>query len=143
MTTVDTWSAYPEVDLPELDVEHQALGAAVLDMLEAMTDDDRERTFVLARELAISVGRHFAHEETLMREIGYPDLGRHAATHEEFLEEARRNLEIAQTRGLTADVLRWAGKLDEWFHRHVTTEDMWLARAVNQARAEPSATSSR
>lgn len=142
-TPVDTWSAYPEVNLPELDIEHQALGAAVLDMLEAMTDDDRERTFVLASELAINVERHFAHEEALMREIGYPDAARHAGTHEEFLTEARLHLEIARTRGLTADVLRWAGQLDEWFHRHVTTEDMWLAFAVNRARAKPPATSSR
>jgi hemerythrin-like metal-binding protein len=140
---VDTWSAYPEVNLPELDIEHEALGAAVLEMLEAMIDDDRERTFVLARELVIDVEKHFAHEEALMRQIGYPDAARHAAMHDEFLADAGMHLEIARTRGLTADVLRWAGQLDEWFHRHVTTEDMWLARAVNQAAAKPPATSSR
>lgn len=143
MTPVDLWCAYPEVNLPELDIEHQALGAAVLEMLGAMTDDDRERTSVLGCELAIKVEKHFAHEEALMREIGYADAARHAAMHEEFLAEASWHLEIARTRGLTADVLRWAGQLDEWFHRHVTTEDMWLARAVNRARAKPPATSSR
>jgi hemerythrin-like metal-binding protein len=141
MTPMDTWTAYPEVGMPEIDIEHEALGAAVLDMLEAMTDDDRERTCVLARELANDVAKHFAHEEALMREIGYCDTARHAATHEEFLDDAALHLEMMQTRGLTADVLRWAAKLDEWFHRHVTTEDMWLARAVNRVRPEPPATS--
>jgi hemerythrin len=140
---VETWTAYPEVSLPELDIEHQALGAALLEMLEAMTDDDRERTFVLACKLAIDVGKHFAHEEALMREVGYPDAARHVAVHEQFLAEARLHLDIARTRGLTVDVLRWAGQLDEWFHRHVRTEDMWLARAVNRARAKPPVTSSR
>src|SRR4051812_39811500 len=136
---MDTWCAYPEVNLAELDAEHQTLGVAVLHFLQAMADDDRERTSALASELAIDIRMHFAHEQALMREIGYPDAARHASTHDEFLEEARLHLEIARTRGLTADVLRWAGQLDEWFHRHVTTEDMSLARAVNEARAKPAA----
>lgn len=139
---MDTWTAYPEVGVPEMDIEHEALGAAVLDMLEAMTDDDRERTCLLAAELASDVAKHFAHEEGLMREIGYPDIARHASTHQEFLEDAGAHLEIMRARGLTAEVLRWAAKLDEWFHRHVTTEDMWLAFAVNRVRAETAAASS-
>lgn len=134
LTPVETGSLYPEVNLPELDIEHRALGSAMREMLDAMRNDDRERTLSLARKLAAKVQEHFAHEETLMRDIGYPNQARHARTHEAFLAEARLQLDIVRTRGLSADVLRWAGQLDEWFQRHVRTEDMWLALAVNRAR---------
>lgn len=131
---MDTWSPYPAVNLPELDAEHRALGVAVREMLGAMTQDDRERTLVLAGELAGKVEKHFVHEEQLMRKLGYPHEARHARTHAQFMAEARRHIEIVRERGLSAEVLRWAGQLDEWFHRHVLTEDMLLAFAVNRTR---------
>ena len=128
------WTPYPEVNVPELDVEHRALGATVRQMLEAMRNDDPDRALSLGRELARKAGEHFAHEERLMRDIGYANEARHARTHEGFLGEARLNLDILRKRGLCADVLRWAAGLDEWFHRHVRTEDMWLALALNRTR---------
>ena len=130
-----TWSPYPEVDVVEIDVEHRALGALVRRMLDAMKRDDAARTLSLGRQLAAAAGEHFAHEESLMRDIRYPNESRHARTHEAFLAEARLRLDIVEARGLTAEALRWAGQLDEWFHRHVRTEDMWLALALNRARA--------
>lgn len=132
---VETGSPYPAVNLPELDAEHRALGIQLQGMLDAMSLDDVQGTLALAQGLAAKVQEHFAHEEKLMCEIGYPNLARHAQTHEMFLAEARVHLELARVRGLSTDFLRWAGQLDEWFHRHVRTEDMWLALAVNAARA--------
>ncbi len=132
---VYTWSPYPAVDLPEIDEEHQALGDLVRQVLEAMSRDDPDSSLALGRELAASVAAHFAHEEELMRSIGYPNAARHARTHEGFLAEANLQLDLLRKRGLCADVLRWAGQLDEWFHRHVRTEDMWLALAVHRLRA--------
>jgi len=115
----------------------------VQQMLDAMGNDDPERALALARELAASIAQHFAHEEALMRDVGYPNEARHTRTHEEFLAEARMRMDILRKRGLSADVLRWAGQLDEWFHRHVRTEDMWLALAVTRARARQQATPSK
>lgn len=138
---VYTWSPYPEVNLEEMDTEHRALGSIVHQMLDAMSDDDVERALAIAQELAGKVKEHFAHEEALMRQVGYPNEARHAGTHEGFLAEAAQQIALMRKRGLSADVLRWAGQLDEWFHRHVRTEDMWLALAVVRARATPTATS--
>jgi len=123
------------VNFPEMDDEHRALGEAVTSMLEAMRNDDADRALAIGRELARRAEQHFAHEERLMREIRYANEARHARTHDGFLAEARMSLDVLRKRGLSADVLRWAGALDEWFHRHVRTEDMWLALAVIRARA--------
>ncbi len=131
---VETWNPYPDVRLPELDAEHRELGAALRKLIAAMVEDDRELTLRLARELIASVEGHFAHEDRLMREIAYANRERHSEIHQLFLDDARRQLEIVETRGLSADVLRWAGHLDHWFHRHVMTEDMWLAFAVRKSR---------
>ena len=138
---VETWNPYPDVNLPELDAEHRALGAALRQLIAAIVEDDRDRILDLARKLITRVESHFAHEDRLMRDVRYANTERHAEIHQLFLDDARRQLEIVETRGLSADVLRWAGHLDHWFHRHVMTEDMWLAFAVRKFREAEAAKS--
>jgi hemerythrin len=140
---VETWNPYPDVNLPELDSEHRALGSALRELLGAMVEDDRDRALELARALIARVESHFAHEDRLMRDVAYTNAERHAEIHQLFLDDARRQLEIVETRGLSADVLRWAGHLDHWFHRHVMTEDMWLAFAVRKFREAAAAKAAR
>jgi hemerythrin len=132
---VETSNLYPKVGLAELDDEHLALGAALQRMIDAMLEDDRDRTLLLADRLATKVEEHFRHEERLMREIQYAECARHAQVHQEFLAEAKRQLDRAREHGLSADFLRWASELNEWFYRHVMTEDRWLADAIVHARA--------
>lgn len=131
-----TWKPYPEAGLPEIDVEHRAIAAVLRDLLAAVVDDDRERTVSLGRKLVDASIAHFAHEDELMREVRFPGAAQHTQIHREFLEESKRQVDGAESRGLSADLLRWAGGLDEWFYRHVMTEDLRLAIAVRRARAE-------
>ena len=126
---------YPPIGIPELDAEHQALGATLRRVLKAMSEDDRAGSVALGRELVERAEAHFRHEEALMREIGYARRLRHARAHADFVAEAKRELRKAVTHGLSVDVLRWAGHLDQWFHNHVVTEDLWLAHALQRARS--------
>ena len=125
---------YPKVGLPEIDEEHRALGEGLQQMLAAMLEDDRDRTLALARMLAAQVEEHFAHEERLMREIRYENGLRHTLAHKAFLDEARLRLESLRSEGLSAGFLRWASELNEWFQRHVVSEDRSLASAALRAR---------
>jgi hypothetical protein len=53
--------------------------------------------------------------------------------------EAKRQIQGARQNGLSAELLRWVAQLDQWPYRHVMAEDMWLAYAVNRARAAAAA----
>ena len=132
---MEPWHPYPDVGLAELDREHRELGLALHETLRAVIADDRDRTLALGRELARRCVAHFEHEEALMKSIGYADAARHAKSHDDFIVEAGRRLDGLVESGLSADFLRWAGTLDQWFRRHVMTEDLWLALAVQRARA--------
>lgn len=132
---MEPWQPYPDVGLTELDLEHRELGLALHEMLRAVIADDRERTRALGLELARKCGAHFTHEEGLMKSVAYPDAARHMKTHDDFIIEATQRLDAVRDGGLSADFLRWAGTLDQWFRRHVMTEDLWLALAVQRARA--------
>ena len=131
---MDTWEPYPDVGLAELDVEHRALGRVVQALARSVIDDDRERAAEALRELREKGLAHFLHEKAIMEEIGYPHAERHAGTHREFLNDAAARLDGLVAEGFSAELLRWVGQLDQWFRRHVMTEDLWLVMAVAEAR---------
>ncbi|HUJ28426.1 MAG TPA: hemerythrin family protein, partial [Myxococcales bacterium] len=108
----------------------------------AVMEDDRENAVALGRKLADKAEAHFAHEERLMTEVAYVNAERHRQIHADFLAETGRQLADAESRGLSVEVLRWVSELDQWFYRHVMTEDMWLAFAVKRVR-EPHAAAGR
>jgi hemerythrin-like metal-binding protein len=129
--------AYPLVGIEELDEDHRTLGAVVGRLAYAIKDDDRLLAAGCAEALLVQAAQHCAHEQRLMREIGYPALARHRRAHERFLATARDMLAEVRERGLTAAFLRWVAQLQEWFRSHVITEDLWLAQAIEKARALP------
>jgi hemerythrin-like metal-binding protein len=124
---------YPAVRVPEIDREHLVLAKELRNLVAAVKDDDGPRAANLAASLIEGAGQHFAHEERLMREIGFAGYERHKHTHDEFLTEARLHLADLRAHGLTGCCLRWVASTMAWFRFHVRTEDTALARAINDA----------
>jgi len=124
---------YPPIRVPEIDREHLALGNELRKLLAAVKDDDRALAALLAESLISGARDHFAHEERLMREIGFAGYQRHKHAHDEFLEEARLHLDDLRAHGLTGCCLRWVATIMSWFRTHVRTEDTALGRAINAA----------
>jgi hemerythrin-like metal-binding protein len=125
------WDDYPPVRVPEIDREHLALANELRNLLAAVKDDDGARAADLAASLIEGVRQHFAHEERMMREIGFAGYERHKHTHDEFLAEARLHLDDLRAHGLTGCCLRWISSTMNWFRSHVRSEDTALAWAIN------------
>src|SRR5947208_15116198 len=119
---------YPAIRIPEIDREHLALADDLHKLLAAVKDDDGTLAAPLAEKLISGARDHFAHEERLMREIGFAGYERHKRTHDEFLEQARLHLADLRAHGLTGCCLRWVASTMSWFRGHVRTEDTALGR---------------
>ena len=124
---------YPPIRVPEIDREHLALANELRTLIAAVKDDDRTRSALLAESLISGARDHFAHEERLMREIGFGGYERHKRTHDDFLEEARLHLDDLRANGLTGRCLQWVASTMSWFRSHVRTEDTALGRAIDEA----------
>ncbi len=122
--------AYPPVGFPPIDEDHREIAIALGRLVRAVKDDNNEMCVVLANTLVDTTIAHFAREERLMKEIGFPFFDRHKRTHEVFLAKAQLRLEELRTRGMTADCLRWCAETIEWFGSHVRTEDLALGHAL-------------
>lgn len=97
---------------------HGALGGA--DARDAVTD--------FLDEINAHIAAHFALEERMMRDIGYPEMAEHKADHEHLLDEIRDIMErhAADEFFDYEDVL--AERLRVWFTEHFRTQDARLEK---------------
>jgi hemerythrin len=128
---IDQTKIYPPAGLPEIDDEHNYIGLEMERLTEAISLDDFPRAVAMHAAVLESAATHFAHEERLMREIGYAPLPRHKRAHDAFLAKARLSARhrSGDTR-LSPSSIRWASRAQEWFRSHVVKEDFWLGQAV-------------
>jgi hemerythrin len=71
---------------------------------------------------------HFASEENLMREIGYPELNRHAHIHTELLMEFNgRMAKIRDRLDYPEDLLIF---LNQWLLKHMVKDDLKIANLI-------------
>ncbi len=76
---------------------------------------------------------HFAHEEKIMKECGFPGLKNHMALHRQFLQKIERfQYEFASAgRRATTDVRELLGS---WMHSHILQDDMAYAEHLERSR---------
>lgn len=74
---------------PLLDAQHQTLFALANELLAAAIDGlAKKAVHAIIRKLLAHAVRHFADEETVQRECGYPDVEGHHRLHEELVQKA-------------------------------------------------------
>jgi hemerythrin len=136
------WTSTLSVGVPELDEQHKELFRRIDRLLDAMLHQDRSEAGRLLAFLRDYATEHFAAEERLMAEVGYPDAERHIEEHRVFAKElATLDAEFV-TRGATASVVfRLERQAVGWLQDHVYFTDVALGRFVHarQASARPRA----
>ena len=82
------WNGSLEIGNKLIDDDHKRLVLLANNLYDAITAKQDQRV-VLAnlREFALFLHKHFAQEEQLMREAGYPGLEAHVADHGAFTRE--------------------------------------------------------
>lgn len=122
------WHAALAVGHPGVDEQHREIFRRAQALLDALGRGDRAeviRHFDLLGGCAIE---HFADEERLMRETGYPGLGVHRAEHERFIRDYRALRGLFEQHGIVpALTVRTGTWLADWLERHLGGADQRLA----------------
>jgi hemerythrin len=135
------WSPSLAVGVPEIDAQHQELFRRAEKLITALRAGDRTEVEPLVRYLDEYVVEHFSAEERYMREIGYPGLEAHRATHEAFREDFAEMLRDYVRKGPTPLVaLTMHNWLSDWLRRHVGGIDVEIGRFADAKRRGQGAT---
>ena len=125
------WSSALSLGVEDLDVQHRELFERVDHLLDAMLRKDRTEAARLSAYLCDHVGLHFAAEEQLMRDLGFPEVERHAAEHRAFATSMCQLNGAFSEQGPTAElVLRLEREVVAWLRDHVYVSDVELGRFI-------------
>lgn len=136
------WEPGLAIGVPAVDDQHRELFRQVNLVLAALGD---ERGAEVGRALEF-LGRyaieHFAAEERLMRECGYPELEPHRREHVEFVQSFQEVCRSYLAEGARPPVVvRLNVWLCSWLRRHVGQTDRALGRYLASAGAAQAAAS--
>jgi hemerythrin-like metal-binding protein len=134
-----TWNAAWRTDLAtgirEVDHQHRELLVRIATLEGAARAGDLTQAEEALDYLTRYAAEHFATEERIMRELGYPQLEPHRALHEAF---SARLTERKEAHGrerspvaLLVDLARW---MEAWLSEHVLGADAELARFCRTRR---------
>lgn len=121
------------VGIPQVDREHQRLFEIIAEVNAGLDHaDDKARSSALRHaigELIEYTRSHFASEETLMANAGFPGLADHQLLHSDLLKRVREmqmRIEIGDE-SATLDLSRF---LAAWLTEHILTADREFGRFV-------------
>jgi hemerythrin len=128
MTTLE-WTPALAVGVEPIDAQHQELFRRAEQLIAALRAGDRGEVVPVLAYLEDYAVHHFAMEERLMREVGYPGLAEHVAAHEgfraEYVEMARRFARTGPTAYVALTVHNW---LSDWLRKHLGGLDLELGK---------------
>jgi hemerythrin len=129
--TLAFWRPDLFTGIPAIDRQHRELLGRIGALETAARSGDVARAEDLLAYLERYAAEHFATEEQVMWEFGYPDRDAHWSLHLAFaMELAKRKSEHKANRSETAllvDLGRW---MDRWLNDHVHGADTEMARFI-------------
>jgi hemerythrin-like metal-binding protein len=126
--TILSWKPAYETGMPEIDAEHQAMFACINQLHDSATGNGpREAGVRLIQQLVDYAERHFAREEELMQNAGFPDLDEHRRQHHEARQTVHRfRNDYLDGRNVAAvEVLAF---LSVWIDEHILGTDFAYVR---------------
>jgi hemerythrin-like metal-binding protein len=128
------WTPDLETGHPDIDDQHKGLFelANTLDAALTAQSSDAEAIGDAIWGLTDYVVQHFADEEALMRESGYPKARAHKMLHERLTGETLR-LSADYFNGQRIAAERIAPFVTSWLQEHILAEDVVLVSHVKNA----------
>ena len=130
------WKDYYRVGSDLIDTQHQELFKRLSKFIQIVQSESPwdERLAEVTSTLEFMqhyVVIHFADEEALQEEIGYPELEHHRAIHERFKAEIGKFAEQAEIEGLNEEsVQEFGAKVMTWLIMHVGREDLKIGEFI-------------
>jgi len=131
-----TWTQSLAVGVPVIDKQHKELFARADALLAAMKQGQTSAEVKpLLDFLDDYCSRHFATEETLMREQKYPGLHEHIAQHAQFVKQFQDIVAQFDAKGPSTTVsLALQRLICGWLVQHVSAVDKKLAGFLSDKR---------
>lgn len=122
--------------VPEIDEQHKELfnRIAAVESIgeESLTKEKAEETLDFLNAYVV---KHFADEEKLMLESGYPQLDWHHTWHQGYIAECKKLKEEYAINGLSEQfALTLNESVVKWFVKHVKVVDVNLGKHINKYR---------
>jgi len=120
-----------------VDMQHQKIFERVSDLVQSC--EDGSDIVKLQDTLAFLVNhtvRHFADEEALMLEYGYPNYGNHKGIHDEFKESVNGLVQRFKDSGSSAELSGDVNKtVARWLINHIQNEDKKISDYIRAIAA--------
>ncbi|WP_255433983.1 bacteriohemerythrin [Carboxylicivirga sp. M1479] len=124
------WTKDLSVDNKVIDKEHQQLFALIDNFYAGIKDNSpRERLEELILGLVDYTKIHFKNEEDYMVEINYPDLAKHQALHQSFIDKVNNYYERLKNGKLILSI-EVTNYLKDWLVNHIKGSDQQYAAFV-------------
>ena len=124
------WTPDLEIGIDVIDGQHRRIVDYINILDEVAGEPDRPKVGRVINDLVDYTFSHFAFEEALMEEAGYPSLSIHQGTHDAFrrrVEDFRQRFENGE------DVAQpLAGLLQTWLISHIMSDDTSYAGLVRE-----------
>ena len=115
------WTPDLSTGVPVLDEQHKAIFQWLAELESASAEQRTLFGVYVITRLKHYMREHFAAEEALMKEAGFPGLEEHLAQHAEF----RAKLEELQLKSISEDISTDTVRfLNHWLTNHIAKSDM-------------------
>jgi hemerythrin-like metal-binding protein len=119
------WNEGLSVHIPEIDAEHQQFLRLIYELNEAIIGRmDVQEIKKRMQFLLDDAVKHFAHEEALFREWGYPEANEHALRHAQALQSLSEIMRHFDRGGVDYEWIDAGLKVKEALIGHMLNEDM-------------------
>jgi hemerythrin-like metal-binding protein len=125
------WSNLYSIGVQEIDDQHRVL-VGLINRLGAAAEDAANSGLVrdILASLVTYIGEHFANEERLMREYGYPNADAHIAAHGRLADRVEKMV-AQQDQGMTPTLDELIIFLRQWLISHILQTDRALGMELN------------
>jgi hemerythrin len=115
------WSDVLETGIDVIDDQHKRIVEYINELHDARATDDKQKIGDVIDELVDYTVSHFAFEESLMEQAGYPFLTPHQRVHQLFINKVSGFVQRYQDgEEVSGDLLNM---LQRWLVNHIKSED--------------------
>lgn len=121
--------------IDKIDLQHMEFIARVKMLHESfLNGTNTEKLLETFNYIKCYIIGHFAAEEKMMLELGYPNYKRHANAHKVFIEDYSNLEKTFKQDGLSSDLkLDFNVQLINWITSHIMDEDILMAEFIRQS----------
>ncbi|MFQ3231430.1 bacteriohemerythrin [Reinekea sp.] len=125
------WSSEYELGIQVIDNQHERIVDYINDVDELQsTHSNRGELEQVLHRLVDYTQSHFAFEEALLEEVGYPELLEHQATHQAFISEIEQmHRDFKEGHDIANELAEF---LLKWLLEHIRSDDLSYSALVKE-----------